>query len=175
MPKLYLLNIRLKYLKPAVTRDFVVPATIKLSLLHDVIQIVMGWEDIHLHGFRAGDGTDYQIVTKDSLINPFYPPLDERKHKLCEIVSPDVPKLRKFTYTYDYRTEWTHEITVKSFDYQQSVPYSIYCIKGKTDCPPEDVSNGFDILRDILASRNPRATAPSSFDLETVNAALRKL
>ena len=52
--RLYLLKIKLMNIEPEIWRRFVVPAAITLDRLHDVIQIVMGWEDYHLHEFVIG-------------------------------------------------------------------------------------------------------------------------
>jgi hypothetical protein len=52
---LYQLKITLEDIRPFIWRRFVVPATIKLPRLHAVIQIVMGWEDCHMHLFKAGE------------------------------------------------------------------------------------------------------------------------
>ncbi len=52
--RLYLLKIRLLDIEPEIWRRFVVPGSITLDRLHDVIQIVMGWEDYHLHAFTIG-------------------------------------------------------------------------------------------------------------------------
>lgn len=52
MNKFYQLKITLKDVSSPIWRSFVVPASITLDRLHDVIQIVMGWEDCHLHSFK---------------------------------------------------------------------------------------------------------------------------
>jgi len=52
--RMYLLKIRLLDIEPEIWRRFVVPASITLDRLHDVIQIVMGWTDSHLHEFKIG-------------------------------------------------------------------------------------------------------------------------
>ena len=52
--RLYLLKIRVVYIEPEIWRRFVVPASITLDRLHDVIQIIMGWTDSHLHEFTIG-------------------------------------------------------------------------------------------------------------------------
>ena len=53
--KFYQLKISLLETQPQIWRRFVVPAGITLDRLHDVIQIVMGWEDMHIHEFRIGN------------------------------------------------------------------------------------------------------------------------
>lgn len=52
--RLYLLKISLLEIEPVIWRRFVVPASITLDRLHDVIQIVMGWTDTHIHEFTIG-------------------------------------------------------------------------------------------------------------------------
>jgi len=67
--RFYLLKIQLQFIKPAIWRRFVVPADITLDRLHDVIQIVMGWEDCHLHEFTIGKKryTEYPESPEDGL------------------------------------------------------------------------------------------------------------
>ncbi|MCK9296696.1 MAG: plasmid pRiA4b ORF-3 family protein [Desulfobulbaceae bacterium] len=52
--RFYLLKIRLVEIEPEIRRRFAVPASISLDRLHDVIQMVMGWTDSHLHEFTFG-------------------------------------------------------------------------------------------------------------------------
>jgi hypothetical protein len=40
--------------EPPVWRPLLVPATIRLDKLHDVIQVAMGWEGYHMHAFADG-------------------------------------------------------------------------------------------------------------------------
>ena len=51
---LYVLRVTLADIEPEIWRRFVVPSDITLDRLHDVIQIVMGWTDSHLHEFTIG-------------------------------------------------------------------------------------------------------------------------
>ena len=65
----YLLKISLLEIEPEIWRRFVVPADITLDRLHDVIQIVMGWTDSHLHEFRIGKNryTEYPESKEEGL------------------------------------------------------------------------------------------------------------
>jgi hypothetical protein len=67
--RLYLLKIRLLEIEPEIWRRFVVPAGITLDRLHDIIQIVMGWTDSHLHEFTIGKKryTEYPESKEDGL------------------------------------------------------------------------------------------------------------
>jgi Plasmid pRiA4b ORF-3-like protein len=40
--------------KPPIWRRILVPDTITLGKLHQVLQVIMGWEDEHLHQFVLG-------------------------------------------------------------------------------------------------------------------------
>ncbi len=67
--RFYLLEIQLVDIEPAIWRRFVVPASITRDRLHDVIQIVMGWTDSHLHEFTIGKKryTEYPESKEDGL------------------------------------------------------------------------------------------------------------
>ena len=59
--RLYLLKIQLLDFEPTIWRRFVVPASITLDRLHDIIQIVMGWTDSHLHEFTIGNKLVHRV------------------------------------------------------------------------------------------------------------------
>ena len=48
------LAIALDDVKPPVRRRIEVPLTIRLDRLHQIFQVVMGWENYHLYEFRIG-------------------------------------------------------------------------------------------------------------------------
>ena len=52
---IYTLRIELQYIEPLIWRRVHVATDIPLPRLHDLLQIVMGWTDSHLHSFRIGD------------------------------------------------------------------------------------------------------------------------
>ena len=58
------LRIELKFIEPKIWREVVVPDTITLARLHDVIQIAMGWTDSHLHEFEI-NGRRYGVPDPD--------------------------------------------------------------------------------------------------------------
>ncbi len=68
--RFYLLKIHMLGIEPKIWRRFVVPANITLDRLHDVIQIVMGWTDSHLHEFTIGNKryTEYPESKEDGLV-----------------------------------------------------------------------------------------------------------
>lgn len=50
----YQLKVTLKGSKPPIWRRIQVRGDISLGRLHDILQIVMGWTDTHLHQFIIG-------------------------------------------------------------------------------------------------------------------------
>src|SRR5260370_42582259 len=82
---LYELKITLRGSKPAVWRRVLVPGGINLNRLHDVLQIVMGWTDSHLHHFvdaptrvlvrkRVVEAVAQHAVVELSVAHPMAPP-----------------------------------------------------------------------------------------------------
>ncbi len=54
----YHLHIRLAGIEPPIWRRIVVPGHISLYRLHRMLQVVMGWENAHLHQFIMASGKD---------------------------------------------------------------------------------------------------------------------
>ena len=84
------------------------PGGIKLNRLHDVLQIVMGWTDSHLHQFRVGT-IFYSLPSDDG----FYPDVeqhDERCFRLADIAQHEKATL---IYEYDFGDGWEHQVLVK--------------------------------------------------------------
>src|SRR5216684_999400 len=50
----YQLHILLAYIEPPSWRRLVVSGKVTLSALHRMLQVVMGWENYHLHQFIVG-------------------------------------------------------------------------------------------------------------------------
>lgn len=146
-PDFYLLKIRLADLEPAVFRLVVVPARVRLDFLHMIIQVVMGWNDVHQFAFNI-DGRWFSYT-------PESPEDGEtaHDHKLDEVVAAHG---RQFTYIYDLGDNWLHEITVLDTDYPHplsAVP--VVCLDGSGPCPIEDVGGvpGYTQFREAMDDR----------------------
>jgi hypothetical protein len=176
---IYQLKITLMGTRPAVWRRIQAPGDIRLSRLHAVLQIVMGWTNSHLHGFRA-DGRNYGVPGPE--FDGMMEMLDERQARLDEIA----PRVKShIIYEYDFGDSWEHMIVVeKIFAPDSNVQYP-HCLAGKRACPPDDVGGvwGYaDFLKAIRNSRHPEhdemlewaggAFDPTAFDLRGVNGML---
>jgi hypothetical protein len=145
--RFYLLKVRLLDIEPEIWRRFVVPADITLDRLHDVIQIVMGWQDYHLHDLMIGK----QRYTED----PEYPEdgLEEGNYYLVDLIKR---KGQKFSYTYDFGDNWEHELVLEDSRYSSpDLQAEIQCIEGERACPPEDVGSVPGYYEFCEAVKNP--------------------
>ena len=145
--RFYLLGIQLVEIEPAIWRRFVVPANITLDRLHDVIQIVMGWTDSHLHEFTIGKKryTEYPEYHDDGL--------ECGRYRLGDLIKQ---KGRKFYYLYDFGDYWMHELVIEDSRYLPPVHDSkLSCIEGERVCPPEDVGGVHSFFDFCDALKNP--------------------
>lgn len=128
---IYQLKVTLRGSRPPIWRRVLVPGKFSLHKLHQVVQLVMGWTDSHLHQFII-DGQYYSIPSPED----FEPVRDERRHSLSQIATREK---RKFFYEYDFGDSWEHVIVVEKILSPESGFKYPACIKGKRACPPEDV------------------------------------
>jgi len=176
------LTVTLDNVVPPVWRDFVVPSRLSLGELHTVLQILMGWDDYHLHQFEIG-GARY--ATPDDEDPDWGPPSrDEDVTRLGDVAGPRAT----FSYEYDFGDSWDHTIDVRSvsaIDGDDASPEIPRCTAGARACPPEDSGGTWGYERLLEAARDPSHEEHESsltwmgadfdserFDLEAVNAAL---
>lgn len=177
VPKIYELHAVLDGIEPPVWRRVLVPANIKLPKLHDLLQLVMGWTDSHLHSFRFGK----HVYTAASEDMEELQMLDEKRVTLESALG----RLRRFDYDYDFGDSWHHRITVTEVADPKDWPYPL-CIGGARAAPPEDVGGVPGYFEFLHALLNPRhkehermlewvggAFDPEGFDLNAVNKYLR--
>jgi len=147
--RFYLLKIQLLDIEPSIWRRFAVPASITLDRLHDVIQIVMGWQDYHLHMFHIG-GRQFTEAMEDA----DFEGEDESVFRLCDFVRNEK---QRFRYEYDFGDDWQHELVLEKV---QTVPegYALVlkCLAGKRACPPEDVGGPDGYAEFLEAISNPK-------------------
>lgn len=171
----YLLHISLSDISPEIWRTFVVPSSISLDRLHDVIQIVMGWNDCHLHEFI--------ISNKRYTENPEHNDhsIESMLHTLGELLTRPG---RSITYLYDFGDGWNHMITLVDNDHPVDIKQPhLFCIDGERACPPEDVGGvrGYEEFCNAINNKTHRKHAdyiewlatpschPKVFDTEKFN------
>lgn len=180
MPRdIYQLRVALADVEPAVWRRVLVPGGYTLDRVHRVIQIAMGWHDVHLHSFEI-DGDQYgepdpegELVLRDEL--------DARLDAVAG-------KGSRFGYTYDFGDWWEHEIVVEEVSAAQPGVRYPCCVDGERACPPEDIGGPteyrelLDALADPAHPRRAVLTAwvsdrfdPDAFDPGRVSTLLRRM
>jgi len=145
--RFYLLKIQLLDIEPAIWRRFVVPASITMDRLHDVIQIVMGWTDSHLHEFTIGNKryTEYPESKEDGLVCGRY--------RLGNLIKQ---KGRTFRYLYDFGDSWEHELVLEENRYfNPELRAELACLEGERACPPEDVGGILGYFEFCNALKDP--------------------
>lgn len=147
MTTFYQLKITLKGVDPIVWRRFVVPANLTLDRLHDVAQIVMGWEDNHLHHFKFKK----QIFTASP---PSAKEEDEAAVRLNTLLKS---RGNHLSYLYDPGDSWEHDIVLEDNNYfydRMLTPFE--CIEGLMACPPEDCGGPAGYMRILRAVFDPQ-------------------
>jgi len=177
----YRIKVTLTESSPEIWRRIDVLDSMTLLQLHEVLQIVMGWEDYHLHEFTVG-GRHYGNVALED--DPVPKLLDGRTAKLKQIV-PVQPGTR-FRYLYDFGDSWHHELLVEGVLLADSGTDYPHCSAGERRGPPEDVGgvSGYERYLNILADPDHEEHEdmlswrgkfdPEAFSVDQVNAKLRK-
>ena len=78
---IYQLKLTLLDTQPVVWRRLQVPGDVTLARLHHVFQVVMGWQESHLHQFLI-DGKEYGPTDLDDGI----PVVNEQRTRLSQVV-----------------------------------------------------------------------------------------
>ena len=128
---LYQIKVSLNGAKPPIWRRLVIFSAMDLEELHDVLQIVMGWTDSHLHQFIAGD--ERYGVPDPNFENGTIP---ERGVRVGALLKKEKQWM---TYEYDFGDGWEHKIVLEKVLPYESGARVPKCIGGRRGCPPEDV------------------------------------
>ncbi len=146
-----------------------------LGQLHQVLQVVIGWEDCHLHEFVIGDRRygppDDELET-----------IDERPVRLNQVVGGVGTE---FEYHYDFGDDWRHSLVLESILIPDSGAHYPRCTAGERSGPPEDCGGPYGYEEYLEALANPRHERheellewrgpfdPEAFSLDSINRQLR--
>ena len=119
---IYQIKVTLKGRRPPICCRLQLRGETRLSELHAILQIAMGWADAHLHQFKAGEQSFGKPDPDD-----WAEVRDERKVRLSQVAPTEKARL---VYEYDFGDSWEHEIVVeKILPPQPGVPYPV-CVAG---------------------------------------------
>lgn len=119
--KIYTIKIALRRVSPMVWRRLQIPGNTSLADLHQIIQIVNGWENEYLHQFHIY-GKDYGIAYEGGVMfsdNAYTIYMDFFEFDLGD----------KFTYEYNFFEHWLVDIRIEKIE-ESASQLSIYCLKG---------------------------------------------
>lgn len=178
------MEISLKSIEPSVIRKIEVPSNLTFHELHNIIQIVFGWQNRHLYKFiikdrdieivfdrnlaldykkamekveEAGESADRKIELPDSFEKSFH--FGELFHSeilySLETHLDDVlAGNEKIEYIYDFGDNWVHQINTSIAMNYGSSKPVLLFQEGLT--PPEDVGGivGYEKIREILENES---------------------
>jgi hypothetical protein len=178
------LRVTLVGSKPDIWREVEVPSSMTLAALHDVLQVLMGWEDYHLWCFEL-DHRRFELPDPDGMSFDGTPPEDPRRVRVGGLLTK---KGQVLDYYYDFGDDWCLEISVVASG--KAVPKIRYprCVAGERAGPPEDCGGVAGFAQLLAAHKNPKTEddrellewvgedwEPDAFDLMAVNKALSAL
>lgn len=178
VPAIYQIKVTLNGSKPPIWRRIQVRGDITLAKLHGILQVVMGWEDYHLHAFRV-EGIEYGRP------DPDFPVQSDKRVKLEQLIPGEKTKFR---YEYDFGDAWEHVLEVEKILPPEPDAHYPRCLAGKRACPPEDVGGIWGYADFLAAVRDPKHPEheellewaggefdPEAFDLDAVNRTLARI
>lgn len=179
---IYQLRIILKDIRPPVWRRIQVAGDTSLRKLHKAIQVLMDWEDYHLHSFTVGE-TRYGIPDPEGLWDTGEK--DDRRFRLAEVVTAAESKIQ---YVYDFGDNWEMDILVEKILPPDEDFKSPICLAGKRAGPPEDCGGawGYESLIEIIKAPDHEEYEsmmewlggqfdPEAFNPDAINAKLLKI
>ncbi len=173
----YQVKVTLKGIRPPIWRRLLISDEITLDELNEILIDTMGWEGYHLYDFDI-DGLNYAVPDGDFEMQD----VDSREAYLSDLY---LEEGSKFIYRYDFGDDWEHTVLIEKilpYDKNQKYPF---CIKGKRNCPPEDVGGVWryqDMLQIIQDKENKEYNEwidwlgddfdPEEFNMEEINCRL---
>ena len=180
-------KVRLHNSKPRVWRRFQMQDG-TLGDLHVVLQLVMGWENAHLHQFEI-DGEVFRPESPHGDLGFGRPTKDEDQYLLSEVLPQIITKNKKpkFLYIYDFGDDWHHEVTFEGYQPPSPEAGVVRCLGGENACPLEDIGGIWGYYYRLEALADPDHPEheymiewfgddfdPTHFELKELNKKLRK-
>lgn len=179
---IYQIKITLSGSNPQIWRRFLIGSNENLFVLHQVIQVVMGWRNSHLHQYKQNKRYYGQPDTESGF---GLETLDEKEYKINQVMKK--PK-DKMIYEYDFGDSWEHNLILeKILTKDEKINHPI-CLEGAMACPPEDCGGLGGYYNLLAIIKNPEDEEyeemmewlghefnPEEFDLEKINKLLKRI
>lgn len=171
----YQLKVTLSGIRPPIWRRLLVPSSLSLKDLHDLLQIAMGWTDSHLHQFNTNSAVYGQPDIEFGMHR-----INENRVRLDEVLRRVKDTM---TYDYDFGDGWEHKIVLEKIIEIPDDGAVPSCIAGARACPPEDCGGVWGYAELLEVTSDPSHPEheemlewiaedfdPERFDIAEVNA-----
>lgn len=186
------LKITLEGTEPKIWRRFAIDDSLTFHELHQILQMVMGWENCHAYEFTVdkmhikGEGDAGYCI--DLMWQRFQSETDAISAKKTMVKDLLKKEKQKFTYTYDLGDCWRHSAVVEKILPKGDKQCPIL-LDGARACPPEDAGGVYG-YRELLEIRKDPSHElyqerivdwlnedfdPEYFDVDELNDALQNL
>jgi Plasmid pRiA4b ORF-3-like protein len=177
----YQLKISLRDIHPAVWRRIQVWEETKLSQLHRILQLILNWEDYHVHQFVVGRRFYAEPDPEDNWFGRKV--IDERHVTLRSLASRVGAE---FQYVYDLGDNWRHDVLLEAILLPEEDVFYPRCVAGARNGPPEDAGGVCGYARYLEALADPEHEEhetllqwrgpfnPEAFSLKHINASLKR-
>jgi hypothetical protein len=137
-PVVYRLRVVLAGISPLIWRRLVVPETITIARLHEVLQVAFDWSGEHLHRFTV-HGKDYGIAYICGIS------FEDDSHQV-QLADLGLRVGERFVYGYDLTDLWRHDLRVEAIEPAHPGRAYPQCTGGARTAPPEDCGGPFAFL-----------------------------
>jgi hypothetical protein len=180
---IYQFKISLAFSDPLIWRRLQIDGNCSLDRFHTVLQLCMGWSDIHTHRFLIG-----KVFYAPSQQNDIFEKTGERNESDFRLVDLENDMKWCFTYVYDFGDGWEHEIELEeSIPAKAGLPPSVL-LAGERACPPENIGGIPGYYEFLTIINNPQDKRykmiskwygadrfnPDLFDIRSINKALKR-
>jgi hypothetical protein len=181
LPPTFQFRVAVKDVKPEIWRKLAVSSDITLERLHAVLQVLMGWRNLHLYAFvinskRYSPPSEVDDTGKSNSIQT----------KLSSLFAKKV--IEPFTYEYDFGDGWEIEVQNEPSLDHLHIDQPAECIEGSRHGPVEDSGGSRAYMEKAKIYNNPQHRRylevrkligpgfdPESFDLLQTNQMLREI
>jgi hypothetical protein len=135
--EVYQFHVLLLQISPAIWRRFLVRSDSSLADLHYMLQVLMGWQDVHLHRFLH-HGKEYGLNRPGVCF-------DHNPSKL-RLYDLHLRLKERFIYEYDFSDAWQHQLRLEQV--LPLAPAKSYpcCLGGAWQAPPEDCGGAWQYM-----------------------------
>ena len=143
-PATMVLRIDLVGCKPPIWRRVEVPSTLMLDQVHELLQVLFGWSDSHLHMFALGSSV------WDRHAETFLCPYDVEEGEVDGGVPEDEVRLDELLdqpgdllrYVYDYGDDWGHVLKLERVRPEPCLAPRV--LAGRYEAPEEHSEDRYD-------------------------------